>query len=253
MTTATLRRVARNPIYWLLAMVPVVVGLQLSGAPPLAILLASALAMIPMAGLIGEGTEALAAHTGPRIGGLLNATLGNAAELIITIVAIRQGLLELVKASITGSILGNLLLVLGVSMLAGCIKNGDMRFDRRKASSDSILLMLAVTALVVPSLFAGSSEGITDLMAVEYLSLGVATLMLLVYAAGLFNVFRGPSRPLARDSGGGLCSPPRMDGSRGAGSAWAGHRRCRLAERGPGPAGGACGAGVGSSPSSFSV
>ena len=79
--------------------------------------------MIPVAGLIGEVTESIAVHTGPRIGGLLNATFGNAAELIITIVAIREGLLELVKASITGSIIGNLLLVLGLSFLLGGLKN----------------------------------------------------------------------------------------------------------------------------------
>ena len=106
--------------------------------------------------LIGDATEVLGEHTGPRIGGLLNATLGNAAELIITIFAIREGLLELVKASITGSILGNILLVLGMSFLLGGIKNGGQQFDRRHASRNSILLMLAVIALVIPSMFSSS-------------------------------------------------------------------------------------------------
>src|SRR5512137_244488 len=107
----------------------------------------------PLAGLIGEGTEALAVVTGPRIGGLLNATLGNAAELIITIVAIRAGLLDLVKASITGSIIGNLLLVLGFSVLLGGLRNGTQRFSRAHAATNATMLVLAVVALCVPSLF----------------------------------------------------------------------------------------------------
>jgi len=122
---------------------------------PLWVFSLSALSVVPMAAYIGEGTEALASYTNPRIGGLLNATLGNAAELIITIVAIRAGLLELVKASITGSILGNLLLVMGLSMVMGGIKNGIQSFDRRQASRNAILLVLSVIALLIPSIFSG--------------------------------------------------------------------------------------------------
>src|SRR3982750_722908 len=88
------------------------------------IFVASALALIPLAGILGEATEELAIHTGPKIGGLLNATLGNAAELIITIVALQEGLTEVVKASIAGSIIGNIPGVLGVSILAGGVRNG---------------------------------------------------------------------------------------------------------------------------------
>ena len=98
-----------------------------------AVFIASALAVIPAAGLMGRSTEELAAHTGPRLGGLLNATLGNAAELIITLFAIRAGLLDLVKASITGSIIGNVLLVMGMSVLLGGLKNGVQRFDLTQA------------------------------------------------------------------------------------------------------------------------
>src|SRR3954468_14481029 len=97
----------------------------------------SALALIPLAGYLGEATEELAVHTGPRIGGLLNATLGNAAELIITIVALREGKFELVKASITGSILGNILLILGFSLLVGGLRHGIQRFDRTAAATSS--------------------------------------------------------------------------------------------------------------------
>ena len=105
-----------------------------------------------MAGYIGEATEALAEHTGPKIGGLLNATLGNAAELIITLVAIRAGLLELVKASITGSILGNLLLVMGMSMVFGGARHGLQTFDRRQSGNHAILLTLAVSGAGHPFL-----------------------------------------------------------------------------------------------------
>ena len=105
--------------------------------PPALIFGLACAALIPLAGLIGESTEMLAERTGPKVGGLLNATLGNAAELIITIVAIREGLLELVKASITGSILGNLLLVLGASLLLGGLKNGKQVFNRTVALRDT--------------------------------------------------------------------------------------------------------------------
>jgi Ca2+:H+ antiporter len=150
----------------------------------------SAIGVIPMAELIGEATEALTSHTSPRIGGLLNATLGNAAELIITIVAIREGLLELVKASITGSILGNLLLVIGVSFLAGGLKNGVQTFDSKNASRYAILMILSVIALVIPSIFSAYIGESTDIE-VEALSLGVAGVMIVIYALSLVFSFRG--------------------------------------------------------------
>lgn len=194
------RGLVRNPLNWLLAFIPLAIGLQAGGAAPVWTLAASALAMVPLAGLIGESTEALAYHTGPRVGGLLNATLGNAAELIICVVAIREGLLELVKASITGSILGNLLFVLGLSMFLGGVRHREQSFDRKRASADSILLVLAVTALAIPSLFSQASAGIHNPEAVEYLSLGVAGLMLVLYALGLLYSFRSQSSPLSRAS-----------------------------------------------------
>jgi len=195
-----LRQVLHRPLYWLLILLPVAVLLLAAGAPPTVILVAAALAIIPLAGLLGQSTEVLAAYSGPRVGGLLNATLGNAAELIITIIAIRAGLLELVKASITGSIIGNLLLVLGASMLAGGVRHGLQTFDRRRALGDCILLLLAVAALAVPSLFVHASEGIHDAGDVEVLSLGVALLMILTYGLGLFYSFRGDGAPLTRAS-----------------------------------------------------
>jgi len=149
----------------------------------------SAVGVVPMAGYIGEATEALAARTGPRVGGLLNATLGNAAELIITIVAIREGLLELVKASITGSILGNVLLVMGMSMLLGGMKHGTQRFDQRQAGNNAILLVLAIVALVIPSVLSHSIGPDTS-VAVETLSLGVAGTMMVLYLLGILFSFK---------------------------------------------------------------
>jgi Ca2+:H+ antiporter len=212
---AELRRLLRSPLYWLLAFAPVTAALQAADSKPQWILLAASLAIIPLAGLIGEATESLAAYTGPRIGGLLNATLGNAAELIITIVAIREGLLELVKASITGSIIGNLLFVLGLSMLWGGVKNGTQTFERRRAQADSIQLFLAVTALAVPSLFVRSAEGINGVTQVELLSLGVAGLMVAIYALGLIFSLRGGEGPLTRQSAEAVVHRPAW-GVRGA-------------------------------------
>lgn len=144
----------------------------------------SALSVVPLAGLVGDGTEGLASHTGPKMGGLINATLGNAAELIITLFAINKGLLELVKASITGSIIGNLLFVLGLSILAGGIKNGTQKFDRRHTTNNTILLSIAILGLVIPSLFSHSTaSGVNQ--KVEILSLCVAGVMIGLYALGI--------------------------------------------------------------------
>ncbi len=186
----TIKRYFReNPLSYLLVAIPLAVIAEWAGWGPIAVFLLSALAVVPLAGMIGSATEALAVYTGPRIGGLLNATLGNAAELIITLVAIRAGLMDLVKASITGSILGNLLLVMGAAMVFGGIKNGTQFFDRRNASNHSVLLTLSVMALVIPSFFSHSMGPETSL-AVEELSLGVAAVMIVLYALGLLYSLR---------------------------------------------------------------
>ena len=142
-----------KPIYWLLALVPVAIVLELAHAAPLAIFVVTALAIVPLSGLLGTATEELAGHTGPTLGGLLNATLGNLAELIIAIFALRAGLVELVKASITGSILGNLLLVLGAAQFLGGVKYKRQQFNPNLAGVSSSLLVIAVIGLVVPALF----------------------------------------------------------------------------------------------------
>ncbi|MGQ9598122.1 MAG: calcium/proton exchanger [Anaerolineae bacterium] len=179
------------------------------GWSPMLIFVASGLAMIPLAGLMGVSTEVLALHTGPRLGGLLNATLGNAAELIITIMAIREGvqnpainqqMLELVRASLTGSVIGNILLVLGLSILAGGLRHGVQKFDRSHAGLNSTMLTLAIAALVIPSIFGHSIEMVSH-SAVEYLSLGVAGVMIGLYVLTLAYQLRRPGAHAPEEGG----------------------------------------------------
>jgi Ca2+:H+ antiporter len=173
----------------LLLAAPLAVAAWALQASPVFVFLLACVGLIPLAGQMGTATEVLAARAGPRVGGLLNATLGNAAELIITLVAIREGYLELAKASITGSIIGNLLLVLGASLLAGGLRNGTQRFSSETAGRYATLLALAVVALSVPSLF-GQSVGAPAGNRVEYLSLGVAVAMIAIYALSLLFSLR---------------------------------------------------------------
>jgi Ca2+:H+ antiporter len=178
------RHISENPLSILLVAIPLAVIAKLVGWGSAWVFIFSAVGVIPLAGYIGEATEILAVHAGPRVGGLLNATLGNAAELIITLFAVQAGLLDLVKASITGSILGNLLLVLGFSILAGGLKNGIQTFDKRQLGNHAVLLTMAVLALAVPSLFNQSVDSVGN-SRTEYLSLGVALIMIVLYAIGL--------------------------------------------------------------------
>ncbi len=188
-----------KPIAWLLLAIPFAILAELFRWGAVWVFLFSALSVVPLAGYIGESTEGLAHYTGPKIGGLLNATLGNAAELIITFAAIQQGLLELVKASITGSILGNLLLVLGMSMVIGGVKNGIQNFDRKQAGNNAILLVLTVLTLLVPSLLS-NSIGNEGSVKVEVLSVGVAVVMIALYVMGLVFSLRSRGSPLTPDT-----------------------------------------------------
>ncbi len=175
----------------LLLFFPVAVAAEFLHWGDLIIFGASALAIIPIAGLLGEATEALAEKTGPQIGGLLNASLGNAAELIITIVAITAGKMALVKASIIGSILGNLLFVLGLSLLMGGLKHGTQKFDRSRVSVDANMVILAAIAISIPSLFNELIE--PNIQRVETLSLTTAAVVLVLYALSIFYTLRQPA------------------------------------------------------------
>jgi Ca2+:H+ antiporter len=170
----------------------IAVILRLADGGDVAIFATSALAIIPLAGLIGQSTEEVAAKTGPQIGGLLNATLGNAAELIITIFALREGLLELVRASIVGSILGNLLLVMGLAIFLGGLKNGIQVFDRRRAAMHGTLLVLAFMALAIPSLFDATFVAEQAFESELLLSEGIAIILVLLYAGSVAYSFVTP-------------------------------------------------------------
>jgi Ca2+:H+ antiporter len=168
----------------LLVFVPITVLFDLLHAEPLYVFLSASLAIIPVANLMGRATEHLASHLGSGIGGLLNASLGNAAELIIALAALREGLHGVVKASLTGSIMGNILLVLGLSMLAGGLRYERQRFNQTAAGMGASLLLLAAVGLVVPALFhfTASEEGVK---VERELSLEIAIILFLIYVLSL--------------------------------------------------------------------
>jgi Ca2+:H+ antiporter len=149
-----LRRLrAIKPLYLLLVFMPTALALEFSHVDPVFVFIASSLAIVPLAGLMGEATEQVAAHVGAGLGAFLNASFGNAAELIIAIMALREGLHDVVKASITGSIIGNILLVLGLSMVVGGLRYKRQRFNPTAAGMGASLLLLSAVGLVVPALF----------------------------------------------------------------------------------------------------
>jgi Ca2+:H+ antiporter len=168
---------------WFLVLVPFAIVFEVVGGPDLAIFLTSAGAIIPLAGLIGRSTEQLALHVGPRLGGLINATFGNVTELIISIFLILENRIEILQASLTGSILGNLLLVLGVSFLLGGLKHEEQEFNARSASVHATSLALAVAGLLMPALFALGEH--RSLIEREVVSGTVAAVLIALYVAAL--------------------------------------------------------------------
>ncbi|HEY3741490.1 MAG TPA: calcium/proton exchanger [Bryobacteraceae bacterium] len=170
---------------WLLIFIPASVVLELMHAPASLIFLSSAIAIVPLAGWLGRATEQLAEHTGDGIGGLLNATFGNAAELIISIAGLQHGLYNVVKASLTGSIIGNLLLVLGASVLAGGLKYKEQRFNQQAASAQSTLMMLAAIGLVIPAGFHHLTAGTPARASESTVSLLIAAVLIIAYCLNL--------------------------------------------------------------------
>ncbi|HKF39405.1 MAG TPA: calcium/proton exchanger, partial [Ktedonobacteraceae bacterium] len=183
-------------LYLLLLAVPATVLAEALHAPPLITFVLAALGLVPLAGLIGRATEVLAERLGHGIGGLLNATFGNAAEIIIGITALAAGLPEVVRASLAGSIIGNALLVLGTAMLVGGWRHRRQRFSRRVAGQYAAMLTLAVIGMAIPSLLATVGESTRPGAAVvrgsqlHQLSIGVAVILLVCYAAYIaYSVF----------------------------------------------------------------
>lgn len=174
----------RPSLNWLLVIVPVSIGLDVAGASPLAVFATACLAIVPLAALIGRSTEELALRSGPRVGGLLNASFGNITELIISVLLVAAGEFEVVKASLVGSILGNLVLVLGAAFLAGGLRFEEQGFNARSASVHAGSLLLAVTGLLMPAVFVGATSGPSPFQR-EVVSVGVAVVMILLYLAAL--------------------------------------------------------------------
>lgn len=161
-------------------------------AEQLILFIVAAIGLIPLAKLIGDSTEHLASHYGATLGSLLNVTFGNAAEIIIAIVAINAGLLELVKASITGAILGNILLIFGLSIMTSGFKFKEQFFNKENVSMQASMLFLAVIGLTIPTILASTvlnAEDELNQIKIQFLSDALAFLLLAVYVAGLIFTF----------------------------------------------------------------
>jgi Ca2+:H+ antiporter len=205
-----LRDLATAPLTWLLVAVPVAAVLAATHQDRLWVFGVSGLAIIPLAGLMGRATENLAETLGAGIGGLLNATFGNAAELIIALMALQRGpdFFPLVKASLTGSIIGNILLVLGLAFLLGGFRFPRQTFNRTAASMGATLLALATAGLVMPTLYyyvvlAGPAPDGDKTRGLEYLSEEIAAILAGVYILSLIfslgthrHLFAGPEEQL---------------------------------------------------------
>jgi Ca2+:H+ antiporter len=186
-----LRAIADNRLNLLLVAAPISWALRTVSPESPWTFIAAAISLIPLAGIIGLGTEELARRSGPAWGGFLNATFGNAAELIIAVVALREGHLALVKASITGSIVGNLLLVLGLAFFVGGLGRRSQKFHRTAANNTAAMLFLAVVALVMPAVFDLALFGTLNARppAIDRLSLGSAAVLICAYIGSLIYAF----------------------------------------------------------------
>lgn len=179
-------------IYFLLIFVPITIILEYIHAEQLILFVVAAISLIPLAKLIGDSTEHLASHYGATLGSLLNVTFGNAAEIIIAIVAINAGLLELVKASITGAILGNILLIFGLSIMTSGFKFKEQFFNKENVGMQASMLFLAIIGLTIPTILATTvlnPEMELNQIKIQFLSDALAFLLLAVYIAGLIFTF----------------------------------------------------------------
>jgi len=219
----------RPRLDWLLVFVPVAILLRFVPAleNPTALFVVSCVAIIPLAGWMGRATEHLAEHLGQGVGGLLNATFGNAAELIIALFALSKGLTGVVKASITGSIIGNILLVLGLSLLAGGVKFQKQVFNRTAAGVSATALTLGAIALIIPTVFHQAADALGGwtpqkeqglslaIAIVLFLTYGLTLLFTLVTHRELFGA--DESKPVAREAGEELS---RMEAEAGGHGHW---------------------------------
>ena len=179
-----------SAIYILLIFAPIAAALEFAHADHMVLFVVSAIALIPLAKLIGDSTEHLSTHYGPTAGSLLNVTFGNAAEIIIAVTAISAGLLDLVKASITGAIIGNILLILGLSVIAGGFRYKEQSFSRENIGIQSSMLFLAIIGLAVPTILATTILSPSENQGqVQLLSDALAFILLIVYVLGIVFTF----------------------------------------------------------------
>ena len=196
---------------WMLLLVPIAIAFHyLVPDQPLLMFGLAAFAIVPLAANMARATSSLASRLGPSIGGLLNATFGNAAEFIIALAALRGGLYDLVKASIAGTIIGNILLVLGVSMVLGGAKHGEQGFDARAARTQATMLMLAVLTLILPAAYRSVVPSPDDEL--QSISLVLSVLMLLIYVANVVFTMRNSQGSAADTSHGDSHGPPMSNG-----------------------------------------
>ena len=175
--------------YFLVICAPIALLLEFTHSEPLLVFTFAAIGLIPLAKLIGQSTEHLATHYGPTVASLLNVTFGNAAEIIIGIAAISAGLLNLVKASIIGSIIGNILLVFGLSLIVGGLKHKEQFFNKENTGYQSSMLFLAIIGLAVPTILAATTPKVGHQGDIESISVCVAFVLLGVYIASTIFTF----------------------------------------------------------------
>ncbi len=181
-----------SPIYYFLIFTPLAIALEFLHADHVLIFVASGIAILPLAKLIGNATEHLAVHYGSVTGSLLNVTFGNAAEVIIALVALNAGLINLIKASITGSIIGNVLLVFGLSIIAGGLRKKEQVFNSQNAGVQTSMLFLAVIGLAVPTILAETElkgDGPANQNLIQLMSDAVAFTLLAVYIGSIIFTF----------------------------------------------------------------
>ena len=176
-------------LYFLVICAPIALLLEFTHSEPLLVFIFAAIGLIPLAKLIGQSTEHLATHYGPTVASLLNVTFGNAAEIIIGIAAISAGLLNLVKASIIGSIIGNILLVFGLSLTVGGLKYKEQFFNKENTGYQSSMLFLAIIGLAVPTILAATATEVGHQGNIEFISVCVAFVLLGVYIASIIFTF----------------------------------------------------------------
>lgn len=196
---------------FLLLAIPAAIALEVMHAPSVWRFIVAAIGIIPLAGILGEATEVLAEHAGATVGGLLNATMGNATELIIAIIALRAGHIQVVKASLSGSIIGNLLLVLGLSVLVGGLGRQRQTFSRTAAGTNSTMLFLAVVALIMPAVFDLAVFGNLrpNGEVIERISLWTSGVLIVIYAISFIFVLKTHATLFSGEDVAGKPHPPR--------------------------------------------